>query len=321
MNGKKSHAREIRCGVPQVSNLGPILFLLYINDLPKCPETTKANLFADDTNLSCAGLDANEIETKLKRDLENVHTWLRCNKLTLNDSKTEFMIIGSRHHLTKFEDNPETSLAIRDNNIKRVTNKKSLGFIIDDQLKIFSSDDAKELCEKNRKAAVLTGRADLVETWSLLGLIMDSELKPSPSASETPWASHPFGRKLLQSLLKYYTEIHDIQMLAMISCLLEYESLPETFDTSVSVSSPDENKHNEYRDQRISKNFGLLEEEPPNFEEALSSSHSSFYSENCSPAFTIINFPAEEERKHHENNCRYSVEVSILSWSLFWLTL
>ena len=66
--------------------------------------------------------------------------------------------------------------------------------------RIFSSDDAKELCEKNRKAAVLTGRADLVETWSLLGLIMDSELKPSPSASETPWASHPFGRKLLQSL-------------------------------------------------------------------------------------------------------------------------
>ena len=71
-----------------------ILFLLYINDLPKCLETTKANLFADDTNLSCAGLDVNEIEAKLKRDLENVHSWLRCNKLTLNDSKTEFMIIG-----------------------------------------------------------------------------------------------------------------------------------------------------------------------------------------------------------------------------------
>ncbi len=135
MNGKKSHATEITCGVPQGSNLGPILFLLYINDLPKCLETTKANLFADDTNLSCAGLDANEIETKLKRDLENVHSWLRCNKLTLNDSKTEFMIIGSRHHVIKFEDIPKISLAIRDNNIKRVTNKRSLGFIIDDQLK------------------------------------------------------------------------------------------------------------------------------------------------------------------------------------------
>ena len=67
MNGKKSHARETRCGVPQEYNLGPILFLLYINDLPKCLEATRANLFADhdDANLLCAGLIANEIEIKL----------------------------------------------------------------------------------------------------------------------------------------------------------------------------------------------------------------------------------------------------------------
>ena len=81
MNGKKSHARETRCGVPQGSNLGPILFLLYINDLPKCLEATRANLFADDTNLSCAALDASEIEIKLKKDLENVHIGLNAINL------------------------------------------------------------------------------------------------------------------------------------------------------------------------------------------------------------------------------------------------
>lgn len=93
MNGKKLHSSEMRRGVPQGSNLGPILFPLYINDLRKCLETTKANLFAD-ANLSCAGLDPNEIESKLIRDLENVHSWLRCNKLTLDENKTEFMIIA-----------------------------------------------------------------------------------------------------------------------------------------------------------------------------------------------------------------------------------
>ena len=65
----------------------------------QCPEKTRANLFADDTNLSCAGLDPSEMKIKLKKDLENVHSWLRCNKLTLNDTKTEYMIIGSRYRL------------------------------------------------------------------------------------------------------------------------------------------------------------------------------------------------------------------------------
>ena len=119
INGKKSHAREIRCGVPQGSNLGPILFLLYLNDLPKCLKTTQANFFADDTNLSCASSDPNKIEMKLKNDLENVHNWLRCNKRRLNDTKTEYMIIASGHRPTNFENISEVSLAIVDSDIKR----------------------------------------------------------------------------------------------------------------------------------------------------------------------------------------------------------
>jgi hypothetical protein len=82
-----SSTGEIGCGVPQGSNLGPILFLLYINDLPNCLESTKANLFTDDTKLSCEGLSSHEIETKLKRDIENVHRWLTANKLSLNMKK------------------------------------------------------------------------------------------------------------------------------------------------------------------------------------------------------------------------------------------
>jgi hypothetical protein len=57
-------AREIRCGVPQAPNLGPILFLLFINDLPKCLQITKTKLFAN-------------------KDLENVNQWLSAKKLTL----------------------------------------------------------------------------------------------------------------------------------------------------------------------------------------------------------------------------------------------
>jgi sarcosine oxidase/L-pipecolate oxidase len=105
-----SYAREIGCGLPQGPNLGPILFLLYINDLPTCLESTKASLFADDTNLACEGLSPHEIETKIKKDIGNVHRWLTANKLSLNMKKTEFMIIGSRHRLTSIENSPVLTL-------------------------------------------------------------------------------------------------------------------------------------------------------------------------------------------------------------------
>ena len=74
-----------------------MLFLLYINDLPHCRKTTKAMLFAPDTNLSCNGLTSREIEAKLNADLKSTDGWLSANKLTSNNSKTEFMIIGSRY--------------------------------------------------------------------------------------------------------------------------------------------------------------------------------------------------------------------------------
>ena len=94
-----SEVANVTCGVPQGSNLGPLLFLLYINDLPNCLEETQASMFADDTNLSCQGKSSAEIEKKINTDLENVHKWLIANKLTLNQEKTECMLIGSRQRL------------------------------------------------------------------------------------------------------------------------------------------------------------------------------------------------------------------------------
>ncbi len=59
-------------GIPQGSALGPLLFLIYINDLPNCLEHTKFNMFADDTQIETAGYDVNIIAEELNQDLENV---------------------------------------------------------------------------------------------------------------------------------------------------------------------------------------------------------------------------------------------------------
>ena len=75
----------------------------------------------------------NKIETKLNKDIENVNRWLTANKLSLNMKKTEFMIIGSKNLLTKIKNSPV--LTLRENNIKRIFQKRSLGMILNDQLK------------------------------------------------------------------------------------------------------------------------------------------------------------------------------------------
>ena len=84
-----SEAANLTCGVSQGSNLGPLFFLLYINDLPNCLEETQASLFADDINLSCHGKSSSEVDNMINTDLGNVRKWLIANKLTLNKEKTE----------------------------------------------------------------------------------------------------------------------------------------------------------------------------------------------------------------------------------------
>jgi hypothetical protein len=95
---KNSFSSEqlIKCGVPQSSILGPLFFLLCINDLPECLNKTKPRLFADDTNLTASGDSITDVVTVVNSDLENLRKWLTANKLSLNVAKTEFMLIGSK---------------------------------------------------------------------------------------------------------------------------------------------------------------------------------------------------------------------------------
>ena len=106
VQGTNSHLNKITCDIPQGSNLGPLLFTLYINDLPNCLTQTQASMFADETNISTFGSSLLEIENKINNDLHNVNSWLETNKLTLNAKKTEFMLIASKRKLTQLTENP-----------------------------------------------------------------------------------------------------------------------------------------------------------------------------------------------------------------------
>ena len=94
-NNKTSQTRNIICGVPQGSILGPFLFLLYINDLENCLKFTKYKLYADDTVLYISTALELDATPMLNVDLANLLSWCVENKFTINAKKTKYMPIAS----------------------------------------------------------------------------------------------------------------------------------------------------------------------------------------------------------------------------------
>ena len=87
-----SDVLEIACGVPQGSVLGPLLFLIYVNDIHNAVPEAKLKLFADDTNLFVFGKSFIETGTNTNLFLNNLNNWFLANKLSLNIEKTCYSV-------------------------------------------------------------------------------------------------------------------------------------------------------------------------------------------------------------------------------------
>ena len=90
-----STLQTVACGVPQESILGPLLFSIYMNDLPAFTQEDNIIMYANDTSLHEAFRTSCEFNEEMIPAFSNVCKWLRTNKLSLNTIKTEFMIIGT----------------------------------------------------------------------------------------------------------------------------------------------------------------------------------------------------------------------------------
>ena len=86
----------INCGVPQGSVLGSLRFLIYISDIYKSSEILQFRLFADDTSISLVNKHLDALEQVVNSELGEVSEWLLANKLSLNVSKSNFLLISSR---------------------------------------------------------------------------------------------------------------------------------------------------------------------------------------------------------------------------------
>ena len=96
INGRNSDSLSITCGTPQGSILGPLLFLLYINDLPDASKLLSFHLFADDTDIYFSHKNHNDLELILNQELQAVAEWMKSNRPALSISKTNFVLFHSK---------------------------------------------------------------------------------------------------------------------------------------------------------------------------------------------------------------------------------
>ena len=112
VNGQMSELGDVTCGVPQGSCLGPLLFLLYINDLPLLLNYPEVNMNPDDTRISFSSDSIQNINECVNSSLIYLKTWLESNKLSLNVSKTQNLLIGGRKKLKDIENSETQKLHI-----------------------------------------------------------------------------------------------------------------------------------------------------------------------------------------------------------------
>lgn len=132
VNDIQSPTSSIALGVPQGSILGPLLFLVYVNDMCNAVRGEFPRLFADDTNLFLVAPDVNTLQTKVNTVCHQLEDWLLANQLSLNVSKTTYLVFKSK----KFKNSipPNFNVSFFGHQVSEVASGKYLGVFIDNDL-------------------------------------------------------------------------------------------------------------------------------------------------------------------------------------------
>lgn len=140
----KSKACKVRIGVPQGTVLGPLLFIIYINDMFKVLPQNCLAAYADDTIIKCTSKTWKEAQLKMSEQLDKIGNWMCNNFLTLNVNKTNYITFGS------YKDSipDKFVLKIYDKVINRVYSCKYLGLIFDCHMRWYNH--IKEVIRKTR---------------------------------------------------------------------------------------------------------------------------------------------------------------------------
>jgi hypothetical protein len=174
--------RQICCGVPQGSILGPLLFILYINDIIHCSDILKFILFADDTNLFFSDKDIYVLEFKVNNELLQLSEWFRANKLSLNVAKTNFIIFGNKQFPKNFT---KLTLVLDGNILERTAFVKFLGVYLDEKVKW--TQHLNHISSKVSRGLGIIGRLRKILSSDTLKILYFSLIYPYLSYCNIIW--------------------------------------------------------------------------------------------------------------------------------------
>ena len=184
-NNSTSETLPISTGVPQGSVLGPLLFLLYINDLPMASRILKVVLFADDSNLLLQGKNCDDMAKMLSKELEIIYDWFCANKLLLNAGKTKLIIFKSRK--CRVEADPP-AIYLNGTEIKQVPHENFLGLQLDQTVKWYDHTSKVANCI-SRKIGMMRKVKNFV-TNDTLKLLYNSFIQPHLLYGIALWEEH-----------------------------------------------------------------------------------------------------------------------------------
>ena len=200
-NGTSSSPGIVKCGVPQGSILGPILFCLFINDLPLCITEKNAilELFADDSSLHTESNTLQNIENTLQDSINNIAHWCNENKMALHPHKSKSMLISTRQKQQLIP--LSLNLKVLSNDIQQVHEHKVLGIIIDDELSWRSHID--KLSKKISKNLFLLNKLRHLVSPDALKLFFHAHILSHFNYASTVWCKASENQfKKLNSLHK-----------------------------------------------------------------------------------------------------------------------
>ena len=182
-NGICSRKNVIRCGVPQGSILGPLFFLIYINDIHNASDILDLVLFADDTNVFFSHNDLSILNNMLNVELAKLSEWFKANKLSINVSKSKYMIFKSRQKRLTVD----LSIKVNNSKLDKAKEVMFLGVILDEHLSWKSH--ISHVANKISKSIGIIYRASFYLFKSSLRILYYSVVYPYLQYCTSVWGS------------------------------------------------------------------------------------------------------------------------------------